>query len=234
MAGQDISIKTDTGESFVGYLSLPASGQGPGVVVIQEIFGVNKVMRDIADTYAAQGYVALCPDLFWRIEPGISITDQTEAEWKQAFDLFQKFDVPAGVKDIQATISHLRKQSACTGKVGAVGFCLGGLLAYLSATRTDSDASVGYYGVGIESKLDEAAKISRPLMLHIAGEDEYCGKEAQAQIHAGLDSHSRVTLHDYPGMNHAFARNGGAHYDSAAATLANKRTGDFFSAHLSA
>ena len=231
MSGSDISIKTADG-AMGGYLATPASGSGPGVVVIQEIFGVNKVMRDITDELAAQGYTALCPDLFWRIEPGIQITDQTEAEWQQAFGLYQKFDVDAGMGDIQATVDTLRSHEACSGKVGAVGYCLGGLLAYLTATRTDADAAVGFYGVGIEGKLDEASNISKPLMLHIAEEDGFCSKEAQAQIKAGLDGNAHVTIHSYAGMDHAFAREGGEHYDAAAAGQANQRTLDLFKASL--
>src|SRR5690606_17579785 len=170
VSGETITIKGTDG-SFSGYLAKPASGTGPGIVVIQEIFGVNKVMRDLTDAYAAAGYVALCPDLFWRIEPGIDITDRTDAEWKQAFDLFGKFDVDKGVTDIAATIKTLRPMTS--GKVGAVGYCLGGQLAYLTACHTDADASVGYYGVNIQNRLADAKNIKKPLMLHIAGKDEY-------------------------------------------------------------
>src|SRR5688572_2301600 len=149
--GERVSISTPDGD-FWAYVARPAANTAPAVVVIQEIFGVNQVMRDITDGLAAQGYLAICPDLFWRIEPGIDITDKSEAEWKRAFELFNAFDVDAGVEDIQATITTLRKDGQCSGKVGAVGFCLGGLLAFLTATRTDVDAAVSYYGVGIDSR----------------------------------------------------------------------------------
>ncbi|HEY4123616.1 MAG TPA: dienelactone hydrolase family protein, partial [Rhizomicrobium sp.] len=135
--GSDITINGPDG-NFSGYLSTPSAGSGPGVVVIQEIFGVNAVMRGVADALAARGYLALCPDLFWRLQPGIQLTDKTKGEWDQAFALMNKFDPDAGVKDIQASITQLRGTAGCTGKVGAVGYCLGGLLAYLSAARTDS------------------------------------------------------------------------------------------------
>ncbi len=231
MSGQDISINGPDG-SFSGYLSIPASGSGPGVVVIQEIFGVNKVMRDIADGLAAQGYVALCPDLFWRIEPGIQLTDQSQEEWQKAFDLFGKFDVDAGVKDIDATIAHLRGLDGCSGKIGAVGYCLGGLLAYLTAARTSADASVGFYGVNIQEKLDESKNITQPLMLHVAAKDQFVPPEAQQAVKDGLASNNHVTIHTYDDNDHAFARVGGEHYDKAAADLANQRTSDFFKAHL--
>ena len=159
--------------SFGGYLASPGSGRGPGIVVIQEIFGVNQVMRDIADGMASRGFFALVPDLFWRLKPGVELTDKTDAEWKEAFGLMQRFDVDKGVEDIQASIDHLRALPGVTGKVGALGYCLGGQLAYLTAARTDSDASVGYYGISIQDQLDEAKNIKHPLMLHIAEADEY-------------------------------------------------------------
>lgn len=231
MSGETITIKTPDG-SFSGYLSKPESGAGPkpGIVVIQEIFGVNQVMRDLTDWYASQGYVALCPDLFWRIEPGIDITDKTEEEWKQAFDLFGKFDVEKGTADIAATIDTLRPMTS--GKVGAVGYCLGGQLAYLTACHTSSDASVGYYGVNIQNRLDDAKGIKTPLMLHVAGKDEFVPPEAQEQIVSGLRDNAQVTIHRYPDMDHAFARPGGAHYDKKTADEANDRTIKFFQRHL--
>jgi carboxymethylenebutenolidase len=230
--GKDIRIKGADGE-FGAYLATPGSERGPGIVVIQEIFGVNAVMRGIADAFAARGYFALAPDLFWRLEPGVQLTDKTDAEWKQAFDLMGRFNQDKGVEDIQATIAHLRRQPGCTSRVGTVGYCLGGLLAFLSATRTDSDASVGYYGVSIPEKLGEAAKIRKPLMLHIAGKDQFVPSEAQKKIQDGLRGNPLVTVHVYPEMDHAFARVGGAHYDKANADLANGRTATFFRQHLS-
>ncbi len=231
MSGTEITIEGPDG-SFMGYLAKPASGSGPGLIVIQEIFGVNGVMRDLCDEYAAHGFTALCPDLFWRIEPGIQLTDKTEEEWKQAFDLFGKFDVDAGVKDIGASISHLRGSGVENNKVGAVGYCLGGLLAYLTATRTDSDACVGYYGVNIQEKLDEQGNIKRPLLLHVAENDQFVPREAQAQIESGLQDNKNVTIHTYEGLDHAFARVGGEHYDEKAAQTANQRTHDFLKTHL--
>jgi carboxymethylenebutenolidase len=232
MAGKDVIIKSPDGE-FGAYLASPDAGRGPGVVVIQEIFGVNGFVRAVTDGFAARGYFALAPDLFWRLEPGVQLTDKSEADWKRAFDLMNRFDVQAGVKDIQTSITHLRGVSGCTGKVGAVGYCLGGLLAYLTAARTDSDASVGYYGVNIQEMLGEAANIKKPLMLHIAGKDQFVPPAAQAKIVDGLKGNPHVTIHIYPEMDHAFARDGGDHYDRANAELANGRTSTFFRQHLS-
>lgn len=224
---ETLTITTPDG-AFSAYVARPKAASAPAIVVIQEIFGVNKVMRDICDGLAAQGYVAICPDLFWRIEPGIDITDQSEAEWKRAFELFNAFDVDAGVKDIAAVIGNARRLAGTNGKVGAVGFCLGGLLAFLTATRTDADACVSYYGVGIENRLAEVDKLAAPLMLHIAEEDQFVPKPAQAMIVAALKNHPQITLHTYPGRDHAFAREGGEHYDAADAAVANNRTLEFF------
>jgi carboxymethylenebutenolidase len=234
----DVSIRAADGGSFSAYLATPHStsaggtGRGPGLVLIQEIFGVNKVMRDLADGFARQGYVVLCPDLFWRQEPGIQITDQSEVEWAKAFALYKGFDEAKGIEDLKSTLSHLRKLPACTGKVGSVGYCLGGKLGYLMATRSDADGNVGYYGVAVETALDEAGNIRKPLMLHIAEKDEYCPPPAQAKIKEALKSNPRVVIHSYPGVNHAFARQGGQHYDKKAADLANERTAAFFKKNL--
>ncbi|MDP1643140.1 MAG: dienelactone hydrolase family protein [Phenylobacterium sp.] len=231
MAGQTLEIQTPDG-AFSAYVARPAQMPAPAVVVIQEIFGVNQVMRDICDDYAAQGYLAISPDLFWRIEPGVDITDQSEAEWKKAFELMNAFDPDQGVRDIRAVIDTIRSHADCSGKVGAVGFCLGGLLAFLTATRTDADASVSYYGVGIEQRTGEAERLANPLMMHIAEEDQFVPKTAQELILGALKNHPQVQIHTYAGRDHAFARKGGEHYDAADAQTANERTMAFFKANL--
>ena len=227
----DIRIQSPDGE-FGAYLAKPAGGEGPGILVIQEIFGVNKDMRDHCDHLAAHGYVALCPDIFWRQEPGVQITDQSEAEWAHAFKLYQGFDVDKGIEDLKVALEHLRGLDGCTGRVGTVGFCLGGKLVYLMAARSDVDCSVSFYGVGIDELLGEKDGITTPTMLHIAEEDGFVPKDAQARIREGLAGHSQITLHGYPGVDHAFARHGGVNYDAEAARLAEERTAAFFSAHL--
>lgn len=231
MSGERLTIKTPDG-AFSAYVARPAAANAPAVVVIQEIFGVNAVMRETADWLAGEGYLAICPDLFWRIEPGIDITDKTKAEWDRAFELFGLFDADKGIQDIAATINAIRADPGCNGKVGAVGYCLGGKLAYLTAARTDIDAAVSYYGVGLDALTGEAATIRRPLLMHVAGEDGFVPKEAQAAIHAALDGNPLITIHDYPGRDHAFARQGGEHYDAADAGKANARTLAFFKGTL--
>ena len=232
-----IAIQASDGGSFTGYLAEPAAGanggKSPGILVIQEIFGVNKVMRDICDDLAKQGYVALCPDLFWRQEPGVDITDKSKAEWDKAFQLFGGFDLDKGIEDLKASLAVLRRQPGCNGKAGTVGYCLGGRLAYLMACRSDVDAATGYYGVMLQDHLDEAKNIGKPLLLHCATEDKFVPKDAQEKIRAALKDHPQITLHEYQGNDHAFARVGGEHYDKAAADLANSRTAAFFKQHLS-
>jgi carboxymethylenebutenolidase len=224
----DVMIEGVSGK-FGAYIARPATPNGAALVVIQEIFGVNGVMRELADAYASQGYLAIVPDLFWRIEPGISITDKTPEEMALAFDYYGKFDVAGGVADIQATLTYARTLSQ---KVGAVGYCLGGLLAYLTACHTDVDASVSFYGVGINTQIDAASGIKKPLLMHVASEDQFVPKDAQAVIATLPSTNNLVTVHVYDGLDHAFARPAGDHYDEAGAHLANSRTSAFFEGHL--
>jgi len=229
----DITIDGPDG-SFGAYLAVPATTPAPGLVVAQEIFGVNQVMRDICDWLAGEGYAACCPDIFWRIEPGIQITDQSEAEWQRAFELFGLFDVDKGVDDLKTTLAHLRGRPDCTGKAGSIGYCLGGKLAFLMGTRTDADCNVSYYGVGLDELLGEAGNITKPLLMHVASQDQFLPPEAQEKIKAGLAGHPQVVLHVYDGQDHAFARVGGEHYDAAAAELANGRSLAHLQASLAA
>lgn len=227
--GTNIEITAlDGSGSFAGYTAGPADAKA-GVVVIQEIFGINAGIRSMVDDWGARGYRAIAPDLFWRLAPGIQLDADIPDEMQQGFDLYGKFDADKGVADIEAAIKALRAQGC--QRVGAVGYCLGGYLAYLTATRTDSDATVGYYGVGIDGKLNEAHAISQPLLLHIATRDGFVSPASQAAVHAGLDDHRRVTIYDYD-ADHAFARASGSSRVPALADEADARTRDFFVAHL--
>jgi carboxymethylenebutenolidase len=232
--GEQIEIEAlDGSGSFSAYLAKPATeDRAPCIVVIQEIFGVNAGIRKKCDDLAAAGYAAVAPDLFWRQEPGIDLTDKSKPEWDRAFELMNGFDADKGVEDIEATMRRARSHDGSNGRVGCVGYCLGGKLAYMAACRTDSDASVGYYGVGIADMLDEAKAIANPLMLHIAEEDGFVDKDQQAKMHEALDPHPKVELHDYPGCDHAFAREDGISRVEAAAQLADERTMAFFEKHL--
>lgn len=233
MSAFDLNISArDSSGSFGAYVAKPAADSAPAVIVIQEIFGVSEQMRAVADAYAAEGFLAICPDLFWRQEPGIMLSDQSEAEWEKAFALMNGFDVDKGIEDIQATIDTAKAHPNCSGQVGTVGFCLGGKMAFLSACRTTADANVGYYGVGLDAILSEASALAGQLVLHIAEEDGFVDKTAQAAIHEGLGNRDDITLYDYPGVDHAFARPDGVNFDAASADLANQRTYDFFRATL--
>ncbi len=228
-----VNIKSFDGGEFAAYIATPSGVYGPGIIVLQEIFGVNEYLRNVCDWYAAHGFVAVCPDLFWRQERGVELTDQTESGWQKAFQLYQGLDEAKAVEDSAAALEYLRADPSCNGKVGAVGFCLGGNLAWLLSIRFKPDCAVGYYGVGIDRALDEAGNLSSPLMLHVAGEDRFCPPAAQKQIHEALDSNPLVTIHDYPDQGHAFGRSGGEHYDASAAELANLRTLEFLVRNLS-
>lgn len=229
----EIEIETlDGAGRFKAYVAKPEGTPRAAIVVIQEIFGVNRGIRQKCDHLAADGYLAIAPDLFWRIEPGIELDPDVEAEMNQALGLMGKFDQDQGIKDIEATIRAARTHLPDGGKVGVVGYCLGGRLAYMTAARTDVDASVGYYAVGIDGLLGEKDAIANPLMLHIAGDDGFVDKETQAKMHEGLDDHPKVTLHDYPGEDHGFATEVGNRRSPQAADEADARTRGFFAKHL--
>ena len=226
-----IEIQTLEGDaSFSAYCAEPAGTPRGAIVVIQEIFGVNQGIRQKCDRLAADGYVAIAPDLFWRLEPGIELDPDVPEEFQQALGWMGKFNQDAGVRDIEATIREARARSG--GKVGVVGYCLGGRLAYMTAARTDVDASVGYYGVGLDGLLGEKHGIAHPLLLHIPEEDHFVDKDAQARIHAGLDDHPKVTIYDYPGEDHGFATEMGKRRSPESADLADRRTAEFFAANL--
>lgn len=223
--GKMMKVQASDGSgSFSGYLALPASGKGPGVVIGQEIFGINANMREVADLYAEEGYVALVPDLFWRLEPGVDL-GYTEADFARAIDLFQRLDIDKAVEDIDASFKALRELPEVEASgLGYVGFCMGGKLAYLTATRTDVACAVGYYGMGIEHLLDEAEGIKSHLVLHFAEQDGYCDANARALISQRLGARPNVEIYTYPEVDHAFARHGGMHYNKPAALMAHQRS----------
>ncbi len=227
-----ITITTADG-SFEAYVARPARSPAPAVVVIQEIFGINADLRQTCDELAALGYIALCPDLFWRLEPGVDLSDATEAEWKKGFALYTAFDLDTGVADIDATLAVARSLPGATGKVGLMGYCLGGLMTFLTAARRNSaDAAVAYYGGRTDEFVGEGAGLDRPLLMHLAEEDQFISKDAQRTIINALKDKAEVEIHTYPGQKHAFARHNGSHYDAASAKLANGRTLAFFQKHL--
>lgn len=228
----NITIPALGGEGAIpAWCARPEGTPRAAVIVIPEIFGVNSGIVQKCEDWAAQGYLAVAPDIFWRFAPGSELDPDVESEFKQAIDNMMQYSADDGVKDIEACVKFIRAELGVE-RVGAVGFCLGGRLAYMAATRTDVDASVGYYGVMIDQMLDESHAIARPLMLHIPTADHFVGPDAQAAMHKALDPHPRVTLHDYEGLDHGFAATSGKRRNEEGAQLADKRTQEFFAEHL--
>ncbi|TPG15607.1 dienelactone hydrolase family protein [Sphingomonas oligophenolica] len=217
---------------FTAYVAEPADTPRAAIIVIQEIFGVNAGIRRKCDTLAEAGYLAYAPDLFHPLQPGIELDPDIEPDMQRALGLMGEFDQDRGVRDIEATIKAARAALGGTGKVGAVGYCLGGRLAYMTAARTDIDATVGYYAVGIDGLLRESHAIANPLMLHIPQDDHFVDQATQAAMHAGLDDHPKVALHDYPGEDHGFATEFGQRRSPTSANEADARTMAFFAEHL--
>ena len=218
--------------AFRAYVARPAVTPAPAVVVLHEVFGVNADIRDTCDELAAHGFIALAPDLFWRQEPGVDLGVRSEADWQKGVALYTAYDRDLGVKDVDDTMRAAAVLDGSSGKVGVMGFCLGGLLTFLAAARGRVDAAVAYHGGDTERYLDEAPSVASPMLMHLGELDEFIPPEAQARIKAALAGKPEVEIHSYPGCYHAFARHNGAHYDPAAATLANGRTWAFLDAHL--
>lgn len=227
----EIQIQARDGGQFSAYIAKPAQDHAPALIMIQEIFGVNAEMRRKCDEMAEAGFTAICPDLFWRLEKGVQLSDQSKAEWDKAFDLMTRFDQERGIEDLCATLDHARMIEGAA-KVGCIGFCLGGRLAWMLATRSDIDCAVSYYGVGLEGLMKERMNLTHPIMLHIAEKDRFVPKDAQAIIQKSLSDHALATVHFYEGVDHAFARQGGEHYDKETAASANDRTMNFLRSHL--
>ncbi|MDE8348272.1 MAG: dienelactone hydrolase family protein [Acidocella sp.] len=223
----DIKLNAADGSGqFNAYVVEPKGKSAGAVVVIQEIFGVNDSLRATCEELAAMGFIAVAPDLFWRQEPGVNLTDKTEAEWQKAFALMNGFDQAKGVEDLKVTLAAARKLPGCNGKAGTMGFCLGGRLAVMMATRSDADVNVSYYGVGLDGLVPEFENISAPLMVHIAENDEFSSPAVVDAVLEGIEDSEFVDAFVYPDVQHAFARVNGVHYDARAATIANGRTAE--------
>src|SRR5580700_6538114 len=218
--------------AFAAYIARPKTSPAPAVVVLQEVFGVNADIRRHCDELAEQGFLAVAPDLFWRQEPGVDLSVTSEADWQHGLRLYQAYDRDAGVRDVKDTLDAVAKLPDCTGKVAVQGYCLGALMTFLTAVRCHVDAAVAYHGADTEKYLGEVDNLSAPLLMHLGEEDEFISKAAQAGIKAALASKPNTTVYSYPGQRHAFARHNGAHYNAAAATLANGRTREFLHQQL--
>ena len=217
---------------FDTYVARPDGTPRAAIIVIQEIFGVNEGIRHKCDNWASQGYLALAPDLFWRDTPHVELDADVPEQFQAAIGHMQKLDQDLAIYDIESAIKFARAQLGGTGKVGVVGYCLGGRLTFMAACRTDGDAFVGYYGVGIDNLLGEQHAIGKPVLLHIPTADGFVPPEVQKTMHDGLKDNRHVTLHDYEGLDHGFAAEMGARRVEDAAQLADQRTANFFATHL--
>jgi len=220
---------TDGTGTFDAYVTEPQHKPAGAVVLIQEIFGVNDSLKQTAAWLADLGFITLVPDLFWRLQPGVSLTDNTKEEFDQALALMQKFDQSKGIEDLKATVAVARKYPGATGKVGTVGYCLGGRLAMLMAIESDADANISYYGVGLDGLLGDLDKIHAPLILHIADKDGFFPPEGRAKVVEAVKGHDHIKAFVYPDADHAFARVGGIHWQGLGAAIANGRTAEALS-----
>jgi len=221
------------GGTFSAYVARPKASPAPAVIVLQEVFGVNADIRKHCDELAEQGFLAVAPDLFWRQEPGVDLSVTSEADWQHGLRLYSTYDRDLGAKDVRDTVNAVRKLPECNGKVALLGYCLGGLMVFLTAVRYPGvDAGVAFHGGDTEKYLGEAEGLNTPLLMHLADEDEFISKAAQAQIKAALATRPSATIFSYAGQNHAFTRHNGAHFNAAAAALANGRTEEFLHRQL--
>jgi carboxymethylenebutenolidase len=218
--------------TFGAYISRPKTLPAPAVVVLQELFGVNADIRKTCDELAEQGYIAVAPDLFWRQEPGVDLSVTSEADRQHGLRLYQAYDRDAGARDVKDTVNAVGKLPGCSGRVAVLGYCLGGLMTFLTAVRYGVDAAVVYHGGDTEKYLGEIDGLHAPMLMHLAEEDEFISKPAQAEIKAALVGKPNAAVYSYPGQHHAFARHNGAHYNAAAAALANGRTSEFLHQQL--
>ncbi|MBV1918255.1 MAG: dienelactone hydrolase family protein [Sphingomonadaceae bacterium] len=225
-------IATLSGDARIpAYVARPEGAPRGAIIVYQEVFGVNKGIRKKTDDWAGRGYLAVAPDAFWRQEPGVELDPDVEGEMEKAIGYMMSHDFDQAIRDVEAVIHWIRSEQGVE-KVGFVGFCMGGRVAFQAAARTDINASVGYYGVMIDQMLGEKHAISHPLMLHIPTADGFVPPEAQKAMHEGLDDHPKVTLHDYEGLDHGFAAEFGSRRDEKSASLADQRTIDFIAANI--
>jgi carboxymethylenebutenolidase len=220
--------------TFKAYIAKPKASPASAVVVLQELFGVNADIREHCDKLAEQGYLAVAPDLYWKQEPGVDLSVRSKEDWDHGVRLNQAYDRDAGARDIKDTVDAVAESAECNGRVAAMGYCIGGLMTFLTAARFSGiAAAVAYHGGDTEKYLDEVPGLNAPLLMHLAGNDEFMPKAAQEAINAAFAGKSNATIYTYPGQRHAFSRYNGEHYNAEAATLANDRTSEFLHRTLS-
>lgn len=223
MNGNMIDIKSEAGSGYTGYLSKPESAKGPGILLIQEIFGVNSHIKEVADLYAAAGYVVLAPDVFWRVEPGVQL-GYTPEDVQKGAAFAGKCKPEEIVQDLGKALETLKQQPQFAGKVGAVGYCMGGTYAYLLATNDSVDVAVGYYGGSIDKYLDAAKNLHCPIMLHFGEKDTHIPQSKVEAIAAALKGKGHVEIFVYKNADHGFNCDQRKSYDRQSAMLAFGRT----------
>lgn len=231
MTSQWIDLKAADGGKFQGYLSLPPTGKGPGLLLIQEIFGVNHHIRAVADQYASDGFAVLAPDIFWRLQPRVEY-GYGEKDLQDGIALMQKMDFAAAVGDIGAAVKALRGRAECSGKVASLGYCMGGLLSYLTAASGAVDAAVCYYGGGIHTQLAQADKVRVPILFHFAEKDGYIPIPAVEAVEAAFKGHKNATVVRYPDVDHGFNCWERGSYNQAAAAKARGVSLEFLAKNI--
>jgi carboxymethylenebutenolidase len=226
------TFRAHDGGEFTGYLALPEAGSGPGMVVLQEIFGVNGYIRDAADRLAGLGYVALAPDLYWRIEPGVELDEREEGALERAFGYMQRLDFAKAADDAVAALEHLRGLPEVRGGAGVLGFCLGGGLSYMVAAADGPDTCVSYYGSAVPDALGMAGDVRCPILFHFGGADSYIPDEKRQAVQTAFRGRD-AEFHVHPGAGHAFDNwNADMFHHPEAARNAWAQTVDFLSRTL--
>jgi len=221
------------GESMPAYLATPEDHpRAGGVVLIHEIFGLNKSMRATADRFAEAGFLTICPNLTWRQGNAEELEPGTEQALEEGRRRMVELTDDQMLDDIKAAVLHLREMEECNGRVATVGYCMGGRLAWLMGCRGDTQANVAYYGTRIERHLGECVRLSRPFMMHIGEKDPFIPAETRERIKERLCPVAGMSFHTYPDVGHGFARPGATGAEAQAAELANRRTVDFLNLNL--
>jgi carboxymethylenebutenolidase len=225
MANETIGISAGSDGEFGAYVSSEGSNRKPALIVCSEAFGVNQHMRNVADRFAKHGFLVVVPDLLWRIEPGMEIA-YDEAGLKKGSEVADAFDKELGAADIERSISHIRTRPDYDGKVGVLGFCIGGAAAFIAAARYEVNACISYYGKGIENYLDEAPGLHCPIVLHYGGADRFIPESVIEDVRQGLRGIPDIEIYTYPGVDHGFNSDDRKAYNPAVAQTAMERTLD--------